>query len=115
MVLGTAGYTAMLAVRALQREGLDAGTGSVLVTGATGGVGSFAVAILASLGVDVIAATGKSEESYLRELGAKEIVDRDEIGTDVRPLSKQRWAHAIDNVGERVRRRSHRAGDWCWS
>ena len=102
MVLGTAGYTAMLAVRALQREGLDARSGAVLVTGATGGVGSFAIAILASLGVDVIAATGKSAESYLRELGAKDIVDRDELGTDVRPLSKQRWAHAIDNVGGNV-------------
>ncbi len=102
MVLGTAGYTAMLAVRALQREGLDAGSGAVLVTGATGGVGSFAIAILASLGVDVIAATGKREEPYLRELGAKDIVDRDELGADVRPLSKQRWAHAIDNVGGNV-------------
>jgi acrylyl-CoA reductase (NADPH) len=102
MVLGTAGYTAMLAVHALQREGLDAGSGSVLVTGATGGVGSVAIAILASLGVDVIAATGKREEPYLTELGAKEVVDRDEIGADVRPLGKQRWAHAIDNVGGTV-------------
>jgi acrylyl-CoA reductase (NADPH) len=102
MAVGTAGYTAMLAVRALQREGLDASAGPVLVTGATGGVGSFAIAALASLGVDVIAATGKSEESYLTELGAKEIVDRDEIGADLRPLSKQRWAHAIDNVGGNV-------------
>jgi acrylyl-CoA reductase (NADPH) len=102
MVLGTAGYTAMLAVRALQREGLDAGSDAVLVTGATGGVGSFAIAILASLGVDVIAATGKSEEAYLTALGAKDIVDRDELGADLRPLSKQRWAHAIDNVGGNV-------------
>jgi acrylyl-CoA reductase (NADPH) len=102
MAVGTAGYTAMLAVRALQREGLDPSAGPVLVTGATGGVGSFAVAILASLGVDVIAATGKSEEPYLTELGAKEIVDRDEIGADLRPLSKQRWMHAIDNVGGNV-------------
>jgi acrylyl-CoA reductase (NADPH) len=102
MAVGTAGYTAMLAVRALQREGLDASAGPVLVTGATGGVGSFAIAALAALGVDVIAATGKREGSYLTELGAKEIVDRDEIGADLRPLSKQRWMHAIDNVGGNV-------------
>jgi acrylyl-CoA reductase (NADPH) len=102
MVLGTAGYTAMLAVRALQREGLDASSGPVLVTGATGGVGSVAIAILASLGIDVIAATGKREESYLTELGAREIVDRDELGAELRPLGKRRWAHAIDNVGGTV-------------
>jgi acrylyl-CoA reductase (NADPH) len=103
MVLGTAGFTAMLAVRALQQEGLDARDGPVLVTGATGGVGSFAIAILASLGIDVIAATGKSRAAqYLNELGARDIIDRDELGANLRPLSKQRWQAAIDNVGGAV-------------
>ena len=103
MVVGTAGYTAMLAVHALEQHGLDPASGPVLVTGATGGVGSFAVVLLAAMGLDVIAATGKPDAApYLTELGAKEIVDRDELGTDVRPLAKQRWAGAIDNVGGSV-------------
>jgi acrylyl-CoA reductase (NADPH) len=103
MAVGTAGYTAMLAVRALERGGVGASNGPVLVTGASGGVGSFAVIVLAAMGVDVIAATRSPDaSSYLTELGAKEIVDSTEIGTDVRPLSKQRWAGAIDNVGGSV-------------
>ena len=103
MVVGTAGYTAALAVRALEAGGVAPTSGSVVVTGASGGVGSFAVILLSSLGYDVIAATRTpGSSSYLTELGAKEIVDSDELGTDVRPLGKQRWAGAIDNVGGSV-------------
>jgi acrylyl-CoA reductase (NADPH) len=103
MVIGTAGYTAMLSVMLLEQQGVTPDAGPVLVTGATGGVGSVAVAVLAGLGYEVAAATGKAaEEPYLRGLGASDIVDRAELSGAVRPLSKQRWAAAIDNVGSVV-------------
>ena len=103
MVVGTAGYTAALAIRALEARGLVPASGPVVVTGASGGVGSFAIIVLASMGYDVIAATRTpGSSSYLTELGAKEIVDSDELGAEVRPLGKQRWAGAVDNVGGSV-------------
>jgi acrylyl-CoA reductase (NADPH) len=103
MAVGTAGYTAALAVAALVRNGVDPTRGPVLVTGASGGVGSFAVTLLASMGYDVLAGTRSPDlSSYLTELGAREIVSTDDIGADVRPLSKQRWAAAVDNVGGAV-------------
>ena len=94
MAIGTAGYTAMLCVMALERHGLRAGAeGGVLVTGATGGVGSFAVALLAELGHRVTAATGKATEAdYLRQLGATEIIGRAELAAPGKPLQKERWA-----------------------
>ncbi|MEO5844513.1 MAG: MDR family oxidoreductase [Caldimonas sp.] len=100
MAIGTAGYTAMLAVLALEKHGVEPGNGSVLVTGATGGVGSVAIALLARLGYQVAAATGRpQEEAYLRELGANEIVARVELGAPGKPLQKERGAAAIDAVG----------------
>ena len=101
MAIGTAGYTAMLCVMALERHGLRAGAeGGVLVTGATGGVGSFAVALLAELGHRVTAATGKaSEADYLRQLGAAEIIGRAELAAPGKPLQKERWAAVVDAVG----------------
>jgi acrylyl-CoA reductase (NADPH) len=100
MAIGTAGYTAMLAVLALERHGLRPGDGKVLVTGASGGVGSVAIALLARLGHDVAAATGRpQEEAYLRELGAGEIVARSQLSAPGKPLQKERWAAAIDAVG----------------
>jgi len=100
MAIGTAGYTAMLSVLALERHGIRPGNGDVLVTGATGGVGSIAVAVLAKLGHRVVAATGKaSETGYLRELGAAEVIDRGALGAPGKPLQKERWAAAIDAVG----------------
>jgi acrylyl-CoA reductase (NADPH) len=100
MAIGTAGYTAMLSVLALERHGVRPGSGDVLVTGATGGVGSIAVAVLAKLGHRVVAATGKaSEADYLRELGAVEVVDRGTLGAAGKPLQKERWAAVIDAVG----------------
>ncbi len=100
MAIGTAGYTAMLAVLALEKHGVAPGGGSVLVTGATGGVGSIAIALLAGLGYQVAAATGRpQEEAYLRELGASEIVERGELSAPGKPLQKERWAAAIDAVG----------------
>ncbi len=103
MVVGTAGYTAALAVRALEAGAITPDRGPVVVTGASGGVGSFAVILLASLGYEVVAATRTpSSSSYLTELGATEIVDSDQLGADVRPLGKQRWAGGIDNVGGSV-------------
>lgn len=101
MVLGTAGLTAALCVDKLLRAGLDNSQGEVLITGATGGVGSIAIALFSKLGFDVIASTGKSEaESWLRELGACGIIDRAELAeTSSRPLLKERWAGAIDVVG----------------
>jgi acrylyl-CoA reductase (NADPH) len=100
MAIGTAGYTAMLCVLALERHGLRAGDGSVLVTGATGGVGSVAVALLARLGHRVAAATGKSDQAdYLRRLGALEIVDRAELAAPGKPLQKERWSAVVDAVG----------------
>jgi acrylyl-CoA reductase (NADPH) len=100
MAIGTAGYTAMLAVMALERAGLAPSRGSVIVTGAAGGVGSVAVAVLAKLGYAVAASTGRPEEAdYLKALGAKEIVERGELAGPVRPLAKERWAAGIDVVG----------------
>lgn len=100
MAIGTAGYTAMLCVLALERHGVKAGDGDVLVTGATGGVGSVAVALLAKLGHKVTAATGKaSEGEYLRKLGASSVVDRTELAAPGKPLQKERWAAVVDAVG----------------
>jgi acrylyl-CoA reductase (NADPH) len=100
MAIGTAGYTAMLALIALERHGLSPGGGSVIVTGATGGLGSFAVALLADRGFKVAAATGRSAEAdYLRRLGAAEIVERAELSAAPRLLGKERWAGGVDAVG----------------
>ncbi len=100
MAIGTAGYTAMLCVMALERHGLQPGTGEVLVTGATGGVGSVAVALLARLGHRVVAATGKAAEAdYLQALGASAVVDRAELSAPGKPLQKERWAAVVDAVG----------------
>jgi len=100
MAVGTAGYTAALSVLALQAHGVVPSQGEVLVTGATGGVGSVAVALLASLGYTVIASTGKAAESdYLRSLGAREALDRATLAAPGKPLQKERWAGAIDSVG----------------
>ena len=101
MVLGTAGFTAALSVHLLEERGLTPGSGSILVTGATGGVGSTAVDMLAGRGYEVVAATGKAEaHEYLRTLGATEIVTRDDVVGDAsKPLGKQRWAGAVDCVG----------------
>jgi acrylyl-CoA reductase (NADPH) len=100
MAIGTAGYTAMLCVMALERHGLQPGAGDVLVTGATGGVGSVAVALLAKLGHRVVAATGKlAEAEYLQALGAAAVIDRAELTTAGKPLQKERWAAVVDAVG----------------
>ena len=101
MVLGTAGLTAALCVDKLLKSGLQTGQGEVLVTGATGGVGSIAVALLAKLGFDVVASTGKAaSEAWLRELGAAAILDRSELSEDnPRPMLNERWAAAVDVVG----------------
>lgn len=100
MAIGTAGYTAMLCVLALERHGLRPGDGEVLVTGATGGVGSVAVAVLAQLGHSVVAATGKaSEADYLKALGAASVIDRNELSAPGKPLQKERWAGVVDAVG----------------
>jgi acrylyl-CoA reductase (NADPH) len=100
MAIGTAGYTAMLAVLALERHGVTPDRGPVIVTGASGGVGSVAVAILAKLGHHVIAATGRPQEAdYLKELGAAEVIARQELTGPVRALGKERWAGGVDGVG----------------
>ncbi|HEU5082971.1 MAG TPA: MDR family oxidoreductase [Acidimicrobiales bacterium] len=100
MAIGTAGYTAALCVLALERHDVAPGDGPILVTGATGGVGSVAVALLAAAGYEVHASTGKSAEvDYLRGLGASEVIDRDELTGPARPLGKERWAGAVDAVG----------------
>jgi putative YhdH/YhfP family quinone oxidoreductase len=100
MVVGTAGYTAALSVLTLLDHGLSVGDGTVLVTGATGGVGSMAVAMLAGLGFAVAASTGKADAApFLRGLGAAEIVDRDELTDTTKPLQSVRWAGAVDAVG----------------
>ncbi|WP_264214376.1 acrylyl-CoA reductase (NADPH) [Leisingera thetidis] len=100
MAIGTAGYTAALCVLRLQEHGSTPDEGPVLVTGASGGVGSFAIALLSALGFDVIASTGKmSEEAYLKGLGAGTIVDRAELSEKGRPLGKERFAAAVDSVG----------------
>ncbi len=100
MAIGTAGYTAMLCVLALEDHGVQPGSGEVLVTGATGGVGSVAIALLAKLGYTVIAATGKaSEEAYLKSLGATALIDRAELSAPGKPFQKERWAGVVDAVG----------------
>ena len=100
MAIGTAGYTAMLCVMALERHGVTPDKGEILVTGAAGGVGSVAVAILAKLGYTVVASTGRpAEGEYLKTLGAAEIVDRALFTEPGRPLGKERWAGAVDTVG----------------
>jgi len=100
MAIGTAGYTAMLCVMALEKNGVQPGQGEILVTGATGGVGSVAIALLAKLGFEVVAATGKaSEVAYLESLGAKSVIDRAELATAGKPFQKERWAGVVDAVG----------------
>ncbi|RBH55900.1 MULTISPECIES: MDR family oxidoreductase [Pseudomonas] len=100
MAIGTAGFTAMLSILALERNGLTPDQGDVLVTGANGGVGSFAVALLARLGYRVVASTGRTaEHAYLQQLGAAEIIDRETLSQPGKPLAKERWAAAIDSVG----------------
>ncbi|WP_122593554.1 MDR family oxidoreductase [Pseudomonas viridiflava] len=100
MAIGTAGYTAMLSVIALEKHGVKPEHGEVLVTGANGGVGSFTIAILAKLGYQVVASTGRVAESdYLRQLGAARIIDRATLSEPGRPLAKEQWAAAVDSVG----------------
>lgn len=100
MAVGTAGFTAMLCLLALERHGLKAGDGEVLVTGASGGVGSVAVALLASLGYRVVASTGRLEETeYLKSLGAESVIDRATLSSPGRALAKERWAGVVDSVG----------------
>jgi acrylyl-CoA reductase (NADPH) len=100
MAIGTAGYTAMLAVLALERHGLTPASGAIVVTGAAGGVGSVAIAILSKLGYRVIASTGRmSEAEYLKNLGATEVIDRNELTVPAKPLARERWAGGVDSVG----------------
>ncbi|QYK12688.1 oxidoreductase [Shewanella rhizosphaerae] len=104
MMIGTAGLTAMLCVQALQQAGVSPQQGDVLVTGASGGVGSVAVTLLAQLGYRVVASSGRVEVNgdWLRSLGASEVLDRSELELDSRPLEKQRWAGVVDTVGNKV-------------
>ncbi len=100
MAIGTAGYTAMLCVMALEKQGLNPQKGEVLVTGASGGVGSVAVALLSQLGYSVTASTGKlSQHEYLKALGAKEVIDRSTMSEPGKPFQKERWAGVVDSVG----------------
>lgn len=100
MAIGTAGYTAMLCVLTLERHGLQPGDGEVLVTGATGGVGSVAIALLSRLGYKVVAASGKAQEAdYLHALGASAVMDRAELAAAGKPLQKERWAGVVDALG----------------
>ena len=100
MAVGTAGYTAMLCILALERHGIDPARGPVAVTGAAGGVGSVAVAVLSRLGYQVVASTGReAEHGYLKDLGAAEIIDRAELSGPAKPLARERWAGGIDAVG----------------
>ena len=110
MSIGTAGYTAMLCVIALEKNGITPEKGEVLVTGANGGVGSFSIAILAKLGYTVVASTGRVDQAeYLKKLGASEIIDRNTLSEAGRPLAKERWAGAIDSAG------SHTLANVCAS
>jgi acrylyl-CoA reductase (NADPH) len=103
MAIGTAGYTSMLCVIALERHGIAPERGAIVVTGAAGGVGSVAVALLAKLGFHVIASTGRAEEhDYLKGLGASEIVDRGELSGPAKMLDKERWAGGVDTVGSHI-------------
>ena len=110
MAIGTAGYTAMLCVLALEQHGVSPADGEILVTGATGGVGSVATAVLSRLGFTVVAVSGKPEENeYLKNLGAAEVLDRAEFAAPGKPLAKERWAGAVDVVG------SHTLANICAS
>ncbi|MDH6185721.1 MDR family oxidoreductase [Polaromonas sp. CG_23.6] len=110
MAIGTAGYTAMLCVMALQERGVTPAAGPVLVTGANGGVGSIAIALLAGLGFEVHASTGRmGEAGHLKQLGASEIIDRATFSAPGKPLQKERWAAAVDSVG------SHTLANVCAS
>lgn len=103
MAIGTAGYTAMLCVLALERHGLKPADGEIVVTGAMGGVGSVAVSILAKLGYSVAAVTGRPEDAeYLRQIGAAQVLERSEFSAPGKPLGKERWAGAVDVVGSHV-------------
>ena len=104
MQIGTAGLTAMLCVQALQNAGIKPADGDILVTGASGGVGSVAVTLLAQLGYRVVASSGRVEQNgaLLAKLGASEVIDRSELEADSRPLEKQRWAGVVDTVGNKV-------------
>lgn len=100
MAIGTAGFTAMLAVMALEKHGVTPQSGPVVVTGAAGGVGSVAIAVLAKLGYSVIASTGRAAEAeYLKSIGAAEVIDRSELSGPAKPLAKERWAGGVDSVG----------------
>jgi acrylyl-CoA reductase (NADPH) len=108
MAIGTAGYTAMLCVMAIEQGGAKPGQGEVVVTGATGGVGSIAIALLSRLGFNVVAVTGKlAQEAYLKSLGASRVIDRQEFMAAGKPLQKERWAAAIDTAG------SHTLANLC--
>ncbi len=110
MAIGTAGYTAMLCVMALEKHGVTPEQGEVLVTGAGGGVGNVAIALLARLGYRVVASTGRLQEAdYLRSLGAAEVIDRAELSAPGKPLAKERWAGVVDTVG------SHTLANACAS
>jgi len=110
MAIGTAGYTAMLCVMALEQHGVTPQQGEVLVTGAGGGVGSVAIALLAQLGFRVVASTGRLQEAdYLRGLGAAEVIDRATLSAPGKPLAKERWAGVVDSVG------SHTLANACAS
>ncbi|HTO42043.1 MAG TPA: MDR family oxidoreductase [Rhizomicrobium sp.] len=103
MSIGTAGYTAMLCVLALEDAGIKPGNGPIVVTGAAGGVGSVAIALLAKLGYEVTASTGRTEEeAYLKSLGASAIIPRAELSAEPRALGKERWAGAVDSVGSKT-------------
>lgn len=100
MAIGTAGYTAMLCVMALEKHGVTPQQGEILVTGASGGVGSVAISLLSGLGFDVVASTGKLNEApYLKALGAKDVIDRSTLSAPGKPLQKERWAGVVDSVG----------------
>ena len=100
LAIGTAGYTAMLCVMALQKHGVKPADGEVLVTGAAGGVGSFAIALLSKLGFKVVASSGRPQEAeYLRSLGAAEVIDRSSLSEPGKPLARERWAAVVDSVG----------------
>jgi len=110
MSIGTAGYTAMLCVLALERHGVKPGDGEIVVTGAAGGVGSVAIAVLSKLGYTVVAVTGRPDDAdYLKQLGAVEILERSQFSAPGKPLSKERWAGAVDVVG------SHTLANICAS
>lgn len=100
LAIGTAGYTAMLCIMALQKHGLKPADGEILVTGAAGGVGSFAISLLHQLGYTVVASSGRPEEAdYLKSLGASEVIDRASLSQPGKPLVKERWAGVVDSVG----------------